>query len=91
MKARRTIYIVIGSILILLNILLDIASFYEVINSGNPDPSENGGAFSVGYFIGGHIFLIIGLVLLRLAYKLNKKIKNENARELKEAIDELGT
>lgn len=84
MKTRRSIYIVTGTILILLNILVDIV---------NPDSTNTltEGGFNIGYFLGSHFWVIIGLVLLRLAYKVNQKIKMKELSQLEKAVDEIGT
>lgn len=83
MKTRRSIYIVVGTVLILLNILLDIV---------NPDSANNftGDAFNIGYFLGSHFLVISGLVLLSLAYKVDKKIKMKKLAQLEREIDEIG-
>ncbi len=84
MKTRRNIYIGIGSILILLNVLVDIISFTEYT------PESTGVGFSIGYFIGSHFLLIFGVILLRLAYRLNKRIKSREELTLDKSIDEIG-
>ena len=85
MKTRRFFYILIGSLLILINLLVDL------VNPDKPDIDGNNNSYSIGYFIGAHIFIIIGLILLISAFQLNKKIKllKEN-KEIKKAVDELG-
>ena len=80
MKKRKIIYTIVGSILILLNLLVDITE------PGAFRASEDKG-YSIGYFIGSHLLLIIGLILLRLAYKLNKRLKK---MEIQEMINNIG-
>lgn len=84
MKTRKAIYIVSGSLLILLNVLVDIV---------NPDKSpvaENDQAYSIGYFIGSHFLIVFGLLFLFLAFRVNKKIKNRPADELENDINKIG-
>lgn len=81
MVYRKNIYIIIGILLVVFNILSHIIEFTE--NNATADDT----AYSIGYFIGSNFFLIIGIVFLRLAYKINKKIKNH---QLKEMVDKIG-
>ena len=83
MKTRRIIYFSLGILLILLNILVDIV---------NPDgPNRNDDSYNIGYFLGSHVIMIIGLILLGFAYKLHKKIKRTNENnDLKDSIERLG-
>lgn len=81
MKTRKNIYLTIGILLIILNLLLDIAEFKRFKSL-----SENS-AYTIGYFIGSHLFLFMGVLLLRWAYKLQKKIEKKQAREM---IDSIG-
>ena len=85
MKAKRIIYLTAGILFVLLNLLTDIMELSEKNYSGD-NPS-----YSLGYFIGSHIFLLTGLVLLRLAYRQHKKIKIEmQNREVNNQIDSIG-
>ena len=77
------IYFTVGLILIVLNLLLDIAAY------DNNRSSPGNQAYSIGYFIGSHLFLFIGLFLLRIAYKIQRRIKNKQARELIDSIGKL--
>ena len=81
MKTRKNIYLTVGIILILINILVDIVEF----NSFKSLSEDN--AYNIGYFIGSHFFLFAGLALLRMAYKVQKKINNKQTREM---IDNIG-
>ena len=83
MKGRRNVYLIIGSVLIILNLLLDIASLSEY----KPQDSS----YSIGYFIGSHFLMIIGLVLYRLAYKINRRLKSDNPDSLEEDIKKIGS
>ncbi|MFT3703416.1 MAG: hypothetical protein QM802_13655 [Agriterribacter sp.] len=83
MKTRRNIYIIVGTILIVLNLFINIV---------RPDSSlhESGEAFNVGYFIGSYLFVIVGLILLRLAYNVQLKIKLQERKKLEDALEEIG-
>lgn len=75
MRLRRNIYLVIGIVLIALNLLSDLLGSKEII-------SESGDtSFSLGYMIGSHIMLIVGLILTGFAYKIQKKIVLQRIHE----------
>jgi len=81
MKTRKNIYLTVGILLIVLNLLADIADFRRFKSL-----SENN-AYTIGYFLGSHLFIFIGIFLLGWAYKLQKKIENKEARNM---IDSIG-
>lgn len=85
MKTRRIIYVTIGSILVLINLLFDLMTWSEYNAAASTTQ-----AYDIGYFLGSHILLIFGLVFLRLAYKLNKRIKKAPGDELEESINSIG-
>ena len=82
MKIRKNVYLIIGIVLIILNLLVDIIQLSE---NSSRDTSYN-----IGYFIGSNSLLIIGMVLIRISYKLNKKLKRKEKNGLEEAIEEIG-
>lgn len=82
MKTRKNIYFTIGIILILLNLLVDVTDF------NNLKSQVQNSASGFGYLIGSQFFLILGLVLLRMAYKIHQRIKR---RQLQEMIDKIGS
>ena len=84
MKTRRTIYIILGSFFILVNIMIDI------INPDKSPMTENEGSYGVGYFIGSHFLMIFGLIFLGLAFKVHKKIKRVRSYDLEKDIDQIG-
>ncbi|MGB4845944.1 MAG: hypothetical protein WBP16_15870 [Ferruginibacter sp.] len=84
MKTRRVIYIIFGSVLITLNLLVDLVYFSEY------EPEDKSIAYKIGSIIGGHIFLIAGLIFLRLAYSVHKKIKRKEEDSLEEAVNSIG-
>lgn len=81
MKTRKNIYLTLGVVLIILNVLLDIAEFnrFKSLSEDN--------AYTIGYFIGAHVFLFAGLFLVRMAYKGQKRINNKQTKEM---IDNIG-
>lgn len=81
MKTRKNIYLWLGIILIVLNLLVDITA------PGTMLKADGDGSFNVGYLIGYNFLIIIGLVFLRLAFKLQRKIKMQEQRKM---IDTLG-
>ena len=85
MKIRRIIYIIIGILFILVNLLTDLLE----LSSGSSYGSDT--AYNIGYFLGSHLLLFIGLIFLRQAYKLGKKIKQAKLNtELNTSIHEIG-
>ncbi len=84
MKTRRNIYFIIGTFLIILNLLVDLVNlpdFFAEIESFD---------FNIGYIIGYHILMIFGIILLRLGYKLNKKIKLTEGFDVDASIENIG-
>ena len=83
MKTRRTVYVIIGSLFLVLNLLVDLVELSErKPDAGNP-------SYDIGYIIGSHMFAIGGLVLLWLAYKLHKRIRAKE-EDHSEEIDNIG-
>lgn len=86
MRTRRIIYLVIGSLLIVLNLLVDLVGY---AHTENPE-YDNDTAYRIGTMIGGHFLLIIGAFLLLGAYRLSSKINNFEDKEIKKSIEEIG-
>jgi hypothetical protein len=84
MKISRNIYLIIGTILIVVNILVDI------LDIQNLTMQLERTSFNIGYIIGSQFFLIIGFILLRMAYKIQKKINKKNDYNINKAIDDIG-
>ena len=80
MKTRTNIYLTLGIVLIVVNLLVDIAEFGHLIEQLKAN------AYSIGYLFGSHLFLVIGLFLLRWAYKLQRKIEAKQTREMIDGI-----
>ena len=70
----------IAIVLILLNILVDIT---------NP-PIYNEGAYNVGFFIGSHIFVIAGLLLLIIPILQYRKSNKIERSMVDESIENIG-
>lgn len=83
-KARRNIYYTIGTIMVVLNLLVDLIELPQLL----ADMEESG--FSFGYLLGYHILMIFGFVLLRMGYKLNKKIKLTESFDVEKSIESIG-
>jgi hypothetical protein len=66
-----------------LNLLFDLSEFTE------KKQLTDDTAYNIGYIIGSHIFAIGGLIFLRLAYKLHKKIKAKEEDQAEE-IENIG-
>ena len=84
MKTRQIIYIVVGSICILLNLLVDVVQLRDIKNNITSD------AYGIGYLFGQHILLLIGIILFISAYKLKKKIRNQKSDQLEKEINDIG-
>lgn len=82
MKIRKNIYLTIGIVLISLNLLVDITDFNHIKSQVQDDKT------GFGYLIGSQFFLIIGLVLVRMAYKLKLRIER---KELRDMINKIGS
>lgn len=80
MKIRRNIYLILGAILILMNCITTLGRLGE-IRSQLTDVARG-----IGYLIGTHIFLIIGLFFLFGAYRVQKKIKRKEQLSLENAF-----
>lgn len=70
----------IGIVLILLNILVDITD----------PPKYNDDAYNVGFFIGSHIFVIAGLLLLIIPLRQYRKSNKIKRSLLNESIENIG-
>ncbi len=84
METRRNIYTTIGWILIAVNLLVNLVEIREMASQWE---NKN---FSIGYLIGSNILVIFGIVLLRMAYGLQKKIERRKTREMEESLNDLG-
>ena len=82
MKVKKYVYLIVGALFILLNLLTDILSLSEY--------NSNDAFYNIGYFLGSHILFLVGIIFLRMAYKINKKLKSKE-NSLDEEIEKMGT
>ncbi|WP_129132633.1 hypothetical protein [Lacibacter luteus] len=89
LQRRRTIYLVTASFLICLNLLLDLISLIE----GEFKRNYNQDAMSknVGYFLGSHIFILFGLLLVYRVTKITRRIKSLQQLQLNDIVDAVGS
>lgn len=83
-KARKNIYYTIGTILIVLNLLVDLVNLPEFL------ADFESSSFGFGYLLGYHILMVFGFVLLRMGYKLSKKIKHTESFDIEKSIESIG-
>jgi hypothetical protein len=84
MKTRRNIYYSIGAFLVVLNLLVDFVNLPELFTEIKTY------GFGIGYIIGTNFLIIIGIVLLRMGYNLNKKIKLSEGFDVDTSIENIG-
>jgi hypothetical protein len=84
MKKRRNFYLIIGILLLALNCLVWIGGTSVTDSSRNyrDDP-----AYMSGYYFGKSVFAIIGVVLLVIAWSIQRKIKRREKQELIDSFD----
>ena len=85
MKIRRLLYIIVAGLLILLNLAVDM---FATIPPDKNAPDD--AASRTGSFIGSQIFIVIGVMLLLLAYTVTRKIKRKEKKSLEQSIDKIG-
>ena len=81
MKKRRNVYLINGSLLILVNPLIDITENNQYTNDIY---------YNIGYLLGSQFLLIFGVVLLILANKVQKKINTMKQNEFEDSIKNIG-
>jgi len=80
MKIRRNIYIIIGITFIVLNLLIEIQEYPK-----HPDKFND-----ISYLIGYNFLVYCGLILLGLAYRVQRKINRKKRIALDELIKNIG-
>ncbi len=80
MKTRRNIYLTIGLLLMIVNILIDIQELPNILK----EIKSPGG---IAYLIGYHFIFFIGILLINSSTKINKKMK---LRDQIKNIDDIG-
>lgn len=84
MKTRRNIYFLAGSFLIVFNLIVYISHLQQM-----SEESSNA-SYSIGSFIGANIPTIIGLILVRMAYKLHARMKQIYMNEVDTEVNNIG-
>jgi hypothetical protein len=56
------------------------------IGSENVKPVDNGSVHVIAFYIGYNFFLLIGIILLVIAYLIRKKIKRKAGSDLVEPV-----
>jgi hypothetical protein len=69
MKTRKIIYLILGVLLIVINVLVTLISANELKKHFTSDE------FDIGYLLGSQVFLYIGVWLIFRAYKVQQKNK----------------
>ncbi len=86
LKRRRVVYIIIAAILIALNLFTDLVNYAE----GKLLKQSESASYNFGYIIGGHFFLLFGLLLFYRVLKIGKRINELKSHQLNEEIDAIG-
>jgi hypothetical protein len=86
LQRRKTIYVIIACILILLNLFVDFISF---IKGGFRLYPEDFSSW-IGYFLGSHAFIIFALFLFYRVFKIKKRIEHFKKRQFDLVIDSVG-
>ena len=85
MKARRTVFLILGILFIVLNLLVEFTMPAHPYSA-----EEDNAAYRTGAFIGGNLFVIIGLIFIIIAYRTQRKIISLKEDDLKNLIDSIG-
>ena len=70
MKTRKNIYLIAG-------ILLIVANVFVVISEFNNSKLLKTDAYSIGYFIGSHLLLFIGIFFIDMGIQASKEDRSE--------------
>lgn len=83
MKTAKNIFLSLGILFILFNIL-------GFVGGASPFPKDGTeeAVNKVAYFIGANLFIILGLIFLFIAYRFNKKIQKKREKELLDSLIE---
>ncbi len=83
MKIRRIIYLVLGCILVVFNLVAYVNFFFNPASELAVPPEHKGDVpYLIGHFLGLNLFLIIGVVLLYASYRIRRKIAKKKEQEL---------
>jgi hypothetical protein len=83
MKTRRIIYLVLGCILVLFNLVACVNYFFNPAAEITVPPEHKGDIpYVIGHFIGLNLFLIIGVILLYASYRIGRKLARKKKQEI---------
>jgi len=82
-KKRRNIYLIFGILLVVLNLSTTLVQ----ILAGDSRRND----ISFNNLFGNNLFFVVGLVLLRAAFKLHIRIKKAEKLAFERSIDAIGT
>ena len=83
MKTRRIIYLVLGCILVVFNLVAYINYFSNPSSELVTPPALKGDIpYMIGTFLGLSLFLIIGVIFLYASYRVGRKIAKKKKQEL---------
>ena len=72
MKFRRILYLVLGIICVLYNLLVCFVHYVK-----HASPPQDDLPFQIGWYIGNCLLFVLGAIFFRAAYRLGKKIKSK--------------
>jgi hypothetical protein len=81
LRITKNILLILGILLIVFNLL-----GYAAGASAFPENPEATRAEKAGYFIGSNLFFITGAILLFISYRINKKLKKRQDRNLVDSL-----
>ncbi|HEY8970799.1 MAG TPA: hypothetical protein VIM64_16945 [Puia sp.] len=84
MKTRRSIFLTLAVILLVLNLVTLVAVRVPI-----PPQYKGDTAYTVGHYVGKFLFAIIALFLLNEVRRINKRIRARQRRELLNAFRDL--
>ena len=83
MKIRRIIYLVLGCILVVFNVVAYVTYFSNPASALAIPPEEKGDIpYLIGEYLGLNLFLIVGVIFLYASYRVSKKIARKKKEEL---------
>ncbi|RYD79070.1 MAG: hypothetical protein EOP53_10190 [Sphingobacteriales bacterium] len=85
MQTRKTTYLILAIVFIVLNIFTTLAEFREL----SSHVSSSG--YDIGYIIGSQLFLYVGVLFLWLWYRLKKRMSTSQQQSLENSIDSIGS
>ena len=85
MKARRTVYLVLGILLV----LLQLFTYLGIAASHDPGVEQNrdNRAYMFGYYVGQSLFLFAAVLCWVGVYRTSRKLKMKKREELLDSID----